>query len=116
MNQLVFDTILNERLDKIKNTLISKGTEYASNADRLHNFKRAARFMGKTPEAACWGFAMKHLTSIADMIDQIDAGTCPSQAVVDEKLGDAINYIILLETIVKERIGFIEVKGVPVNA
>lgn len=102
MNQETFNRIVDERCATIKRVLASKAKEYAR-GERLHNFKRAAGFMGKTPETACWGFAMKHFTSIADMIDDVEAGALPNEAVVDEKIGDAINYLILLEALLAER-------------
>lgn len=104
MNQETFDRIVEDRCRLIKNILASKAKEYAR-GDRLHNFKRAAGFLGKTPETACWGFAMKHITSIADLVDDIELhGSIPSSEVVHEKLGDAINYLILLEALVWERL------------
>jgi len=97
-----FDKIVNARCAKIKSILASKAKEY-SREDRLHNFKRAGVFMGKSPGTVCWGFAMKHFTSIADIVDDVESGSHPPQALVQEKLGDAINYLVLLEAILNER-------------
>lgn len=108
-----FDVILNQRLDKIRETLASKGSEYASPSDRLHNFKRAAAIRGITPAKALEGMWTKHLVSVLDMIDD-DARTrlvmCSgvqggvTRTRIDEKIGDAINYLILLEAVLIERI------------
>lgn len=105
MNQQTFDQLVDARCRAIKTLLASKGKEYARE-DRLHNFKRTAGFLNKTPETACWGFAMKHITSIADLIDSIEADGAITAApgLVIEKLGDGINYLILLEALVSERI------------
>jgi hypothetical protein len=102
MNTETFDKIINERCRLIKSILSSKAKEYAR-GDRLHNFKRAGSFMNKTPEAVCFGFAMKHFTSIADMVDDIEQGKTPHEELAQEKLGDAINYLILLEAILTDR-------------
>lgn len=99
MNQKDFDELLNTRLAKIKDVLQSKGIGYAFNDDRLHNFKVAARLTGQTSPEALWGMAMKHLVSVEDLIK----GRLENQrGNVDEKLGDMINYLILLEALFED--------------
>ena len=100
MNNGDFNTILMRRLDCIENTLATKAGEYAGNGDRLHNFRTAARVMGSEMDEALWGMAMKHLVSVKDMIDAPDA---PTKEMADEKLGDMINYLILLEAVWEEQ-------------
>lgn len=100
-----FDSILQLRLERICETLKSKGEQYATEADRLHNFKRSAAFTGKTPAEVCVGFMVKHLTSVMDMVDE-QSGPTPRRITrdrIDEKIGDAINYLIILEAILLER-------------
>lgn len=97
-----FDKILERRLDRTRQVLASKGTEYASNSDRLHNFKAAARLLGSTPEAALLGFLTKHLVSVVDMVKALP-DTVPAPGRVDEKIGDCINYLVLLEALWEER-------------
>lgn len=103
MDNREFDRILTNRITAIKQVLASKGKEYGR-MDRLHNFKRAAAFMRTSPEVACFSFSMKHFTSIADIVDDTNAGYVPTKAMVNEKIGDAINYLILLEALLDERI------------
>lgn len=101
-----FDDILSMRIDKIRTVLSSKATEYASSSDRLHNFKRAAALSGRTTAQALVGMWTKHLVSVLDIVDEDAhyAGPLPiSRAFIDEKIGDAINYLILLEAILIER-------------
>jgi len=43
---------------------------------------------------------VKHLVSVFDLIE----GRIPtSQEMIDEKIGDMINYLILLEAVLKEK-------------
>jgi hypothetical protein len=63
----------------------------------------AGLISGSTPEKALWGLAMKHLVSIVDIVDGLEAGRVPAVALSDEKLGDMINYLILLEALLAER-------------
>ncbi len=74
-----------------------KAKEYASDEDRLHNFKVAAAFNSQTPEQACWGFLTKHLVSLADMVA---SGKEYNFGAWDEKIGDALNYLFLLDAII----------------
>lgn len=93
-----FEKILNFRLNSIQNVLGSKAKEYAV-GDRLYNFKRAAEISRTSPAQALKGMFMKHLVSVLDLIE----GNLPmSEYFINEKIGDAINYLILLEAILKE--------------
>ena len=96
-----FEIILQNRLEKIKSILSSKAAEYMQNSDRLYNFKRAATIAGITPEKALFGMLNKHLVSVIDLIENSDS---ISEYLVNEKIGDLINYLILLEAIFIEKL------------
>jgi len=81
-----------------------KAAEYGRNDDRLHNFKRGAAMLRETPEAHCVQLLSKHVISILDMVDDLAAAKCANMNQWEEKIGDAINYLILLEALVAERI------------
>lgn len=102
----------------MRKVLASKNKEYASDSDKLHNFKRAADMLRCTPEKALIGMATKHIISILDIVDKIEhyyntiPDVKPSEintpiSMIEEKIGDAINYLILLEALLKEREGVI---------
>lgn len=95
-----FETVLGERIEKIKKVLSHKASEYATRQDRMHNFNRAARLLGTTPEKALVGMLSKHIVSVLDMVDS--EAVCP-HGLIDEKIGDTINYLILLEALLKRR-------------
>jgi hypothetical protein len=99
MNNTTFEKILAERLDRIQATLASKAKEYAI-GDRLYNFKRAGEILRTTPEKALLGMAIKHIVSVVDIVE---GSVFPSDEVINEKVGDAINYFILLEAVLKDR-------------
>lgn len=100
MTHETFEKLLAQRLEKIKATLASKATEYAT-LDRLHNFSRAADITGETAAQVCIGFFVKHLVSLLDIVDETAEGNFAklTRPILDEKIGDAINYLILLEAI-----------------
>jgi len=77
-------------------TLVEKAKEYALTEDRLRNFKRDP---GERPEDEWWGMAKKHFYSVMDLKDGLLPAT---QRNIDEKIGDLINYLHLLEAILVE--------------
>lgn len=94
-----FNVIVEKRLESIKRILITKSKEYAISEDRLYNFRRGAKFTNKTPYETLWGYLTKHLVSIHDMVEGKRSYTPEA---VEEKIGDAINYLILLEALLLE--------------
>lgn len=104
MSEKEFDYLVEKRLEQIKLTLVEKGKEYRRNNNPLHNFDRAAEVSGATREKALWGFATKHYVSFLDMLDDIEKGKLPSAALVNEKIGDLINYLILVEASIKDKL------------
>lgn len=98
-----FNKLVEERIHSIREVLTQKAKEYASSADRLHNFKRAAKITGETPAEVCVGFMAKHLTSLFDLVDHLKYGNYAKViSLIDEKIGDSVNYLILLEAVMKE--------------
>jgi len=104
MDNETFEKYLNQRLNKIINILSKKGKEYSPDADRLHNFNRAAVLRNTTPEEALLGMKVKHTVSIEDIINGIKNGYLPSLELLEEKIGDEINYWIILEIMIKGKI------------
>lgn len=102
MDSETFDRILDARLESTRKVLASKRKEYAAAGDRLHNFNRAARMLGGSREKALVGMMAKHWVSVLDMVDNIGTVNSPSYEMIEEKIGDSINYLILLEAMLKE--------------
>lgn len=103
MDQITFNKLVVERCHKIAATMVKKGAEYSNDQNKLHNFDRAGEIAAVTRERALDGMLLKHYTSYRDMLDQIEAGNIPSNEMIDEKIGDIINYFILFEACVKDR-------------
>lgn len=104
MNAERLDTIIELRLLRIRDVLQLKNAGYAAgDRDKLHNFKAGATLLRSTPEKALLGYLTKHMVSIYDLVADLDSGKCASQDVWREKIGDAINYLILLEALTEER-------------
>lgn len=93
-----FGTVVSNRIDKITKVLSQKEEEYAKSNDRYHNFRVAGRILNCSPERALLGMLIKHFVSVVDIIDSLDNYDKPIvKELIDEKIGDSINYLILLE-------------------
>ena len=95
--------LLEERFNKTRETYSTKMIEYANVNDVFESFKKGVGFsFHDTPEGVAWEYACKHFESIKTIISK-----CPEQVPTDElleeKIGDAINYLIILEGLIKER-------------
>lgn len=103
MKPVDFYRLLEHRIQKIRDTLAQKANEYATD-DHLHNFKTNLlddETKRETPVEVCWGYLRKHLQSIRD----IAKGIKPmSLLFINEKIGDAIVYLILMEALIVEQI------------
>ena len=90
-----FTDVVQARVAKIQSILSRKAGEYAQPEDRFHNFHLAAQIGGESPREALWGMAKKHLVSVMDLVHC----RIPDHF-ADEKIGDLINYLILLEGLI----------------
>ena len=98
--------IVDKRISLIKETLTKKGAEYNTSQDRFSHFDKSTEIsIHNTKHAVTWEFMVKHIQSIKDMIEAHEKfKTLPSTDMLEEKIGDAINYLILLEGMFKEDI------------
>lgn len=102
MNTKDFNKVIEDRLSLCKSVLCRKADEYATD-DRLHNFKVAANLQGCTPEKALAGMMCKHTVSVYDLINDLENGKCATREMWDEKIGDSLNYLLLLTALLDER-------------
>lgn len=101
MDFKTFDQLLQERQNKTVKTLILKAKEYAGNDERLNSFKIIARAEGKPVMQVIWDEYMKHWYSVRELVHHPETITT---AMIDEKIGDAINYHHLLEAAMVEEL------------
>ena len=103
MNTTNFNKLLTARIEDMKKSMASKSDEYSTAIDKLHNFKRAAQVGNTTPQRALVGMWLKHIVSVLDIVDRADNGQLPDKELWNEKIRDSINYLVLLEAIIKEQ-------------
>jgi hypothetical protein len=101
MDRDTFTQVVNDRFDKCKKMLTEKAELYA-HGDRLSNFKKAANLSGCTPVYAAWGMAVKHVIALSDYIAELEDAKLYPEDQWDEKITDIINYLILIEALIRE--------------
>lgn len=105
MNLSEFQKHQEELFNSLLETCRRKQAEYAANGNAFHNFENATGIsLHNERESTAWEFAVKHLQSVRDIIELIEKGGLPTQAMVDEKIGDIIVYMTLIHGMMTDRI------------
>jgi len=104
MTKDFFKKVLHDTLKTTQHTLGVKIIEYVRNNNIMHNFDTGERMTGQIREKVIHSFALKHHISISDMRNDIEDGKLPTTELVNEKFGDAINYLILEKASILHRI------------
>lgn len=107
MNRKEFNIYLEHVLARTKDVLGAKGDEYSYNGGAFENFEEGVGLgFSNSREAVAWGYAVKHIQSVLAMLSKVEVGdsTHLSDKLIEEKCGDVINYMILIEAMLKERV------------
>jgi hypothetical protein len=113
-----FEGYLEGLLFQIREVLGTKAGEYVVNDDRFHNFHQGLRQFPdkfKTREDVMEAFQIKHLISIQDILQKLRNGELPTEVLVKEKFGDAINYYILMLISILDRIDYEKSTYTPID-
>lgn len=92
-----FERLFEERIEKCKNVLAVKAEEYSSDEDKMRNFNVAGRMLGVPPYKIAFYYMMKHFESVYEIVIEDKK---VSRDVWDEKVGDLLNYIFLIDAMV----------------
>ena len=107
MNRKDFFNYVDFVKERTSNVLQAKGDEYNYNSGAFENFEEGISIgLANTREAIAWNYVTKHIQSIRALIREVDSGRTDhlTDKLIDEKFGDVINYMILIEAMLKERI------------
>lgn len=106
MDKERFNRLVQEHYENnINLVLFAKSKEYAR-GDTLSNFKKAGAARNTTPEDALLGMCVKHDISIEDLAADLKNGINRPKEMWEEKIGDAINYRLLLKALIWDRYGW----------
>lgn len=100
-----FQRVVEQRFGECRHVLVEKAREYAPGDDRFQNFKTAGAYLGCSPEMALLGMLVKHLVALRDFVDVTEKGGTIPEEQWNEKIGDSINYLVLLDGLLQERNG-----------
>ena len=97
MNTPEFNVSMNKLINEATSILSSAEKEYATDADRLSNFKSIP---GVDPELVCFIYLGKHIDGIRNYV----TGRARNQRdSIRGRIHDALNYLILLNAIIEEK-------------
>lgn len=99
MNNAEFEVLVHDVQESLRRISDTKGKEYASDHDRLSNFKKAAAEAGITPEQAWLVFFNKHADTVKFYCR---TGSVLSES-IESRIDDAIVYLVLLRGLVWEK-------------
>jgi hypothetical protein len=99
-----FENSIDNYLHVIKANLSNKAAEYTTDIDMLANFNKGSNITGEVREKVLFGYALKHLVSVMDMIEGIEKGELPTQAKASEKIGDLGTYMAILYACIQDRL------------
>ena len=99
----LYNETLKRRIELIQKSLGTKNKEYAHKEHPYRNFIMGAAHIRSTPHKVLWGYMLKHFISVEDIIEGRNQKPV-TEDYVEEKIGDMINYLILLEGILKKAI------------
>ncbi len=102
MNKHQFiEEVVNQRMVKTTHLIVKKGNSYNINEDPFQAFKDGKNLtLSKSELSYCLALMAKHYKSIMDLVEDYERypGTLlGKEAVVDEKIGDLIAYLVNLE-------------------
>lgn len=102
MTKEEFSKKVEKRINLIRQTLLTKHKEYAKDDNVFRNFDEAAGGLSlhSTSAEVLWSYMTKHLVSLKDIV----ADNKPVKPeITSEKIGDVINYLILLEAMLNDQ-------------
>jgi len=102
VNMKVFGKLVNEYTKKLRKLLLSKGNEYSTEKDKLHNFHKAALLNNCLPATSLWGMVTKHVIALSDFVEREENGEIIPLAQWQEKIHDIGAYMVLLDAIIQD--------------
>lgn len=96
-----YEKSIKEMISHCESVLIEKHREYAT-SDDFHNFNVAAELQGITPLQALIGMMDKHVVSVHDYVNEHAEGRNITPEQWREKIGDNINYLLILWAMVSQ--------------
>jgi len=95
-----FDEVIEEFHEATVDILSSKGDEYATDDDRLMNFRTVGDMAGMDPEEVTVTYLLKHVQRLSKAVREDDYEWAwrhdDGSEALKQRVADAINYLLLL--------------------
>ena len=111
-----FEQNSKQLIDHCWDLMFSKAKEYASDEDRLANFKQGTSLFNTNPATVCMFWDAKHIASMVKIAQDMDKGILPTREMLLEKCSDYLNYGLLFYSLVLEQIETREVSDSSPNS
>ena len=87
----------------VEGMLIKKRAEYATEEDRISNFKQMCSLTHHSPAENAANYWLKHISSTYDICVNASQGILPTQDRLEEKITDSIAYLYLIYACLEEQ-------------
>ena len=87
----------------VEGMLIKKRAEYATEEDRISNFKQMCSLTHHCPAENAANYWLKHISSTYDICVNASQGILPTQERLEEKITDSIAYLYLIYACLQEQ-------------
>lgn len=95
-----FDALIDEFNEQTIQILQSKGKEYATDDDRLMNFRTVGDMSGLSPEQVTITYLLKHIQRLAKAVREEEYEWAwrhdDGSEALKQRVADSINYLLLL--------------------
>lgn len=103
MTPQAFHSLVEHTFDHLRALYAVKAGEYATDADRLSNFRGAAQRTGMTSEQVLLIYLDKHYASICNYIrDSAQGKSRPRSEPINGRVDDMIVYLLLFKALLQE--------------
>ena len=106
MDAAKFEEIWMDQVSKEKTMLLERAAAYATNGDRLGNFKEGGQLNACHPLRYGFSLVSKHIIALRDLITKIESGNADytdyEAAKFEEYVTDIRNYSVLMKALYEE--------------
>ena len=98
-----FAVLSDATFNRLKALSAVKSGEYATDADKLANFREASARLGLTPEQVLLVYLDKHYAAVTNFIkDQVVGKTRPRSEPIEGRVHDMMVYLLLFMALLSE--------------
>jgi len=102
-----FDAVIDEFQEATVEILSSKGEEYATDSDRLMNFRTVGDMAGMSPEEVAVTYLLKHIQRLSKAVREEeyewDWRREDGSEALKQRVADSINYLYLLALALEDK-------------